>query len=372
MALNAKTAAKALASFLSASVLLSGVLGASPAAVAATTATNANGKMIAGIDETASEYWAEYLRGVDDIAQSVGNKSTVIADNFQGDQLLAQLGAIYAGGCSGCALVTNATSNAYVKAVVDRSARSGVFVVTVWNRPENLHPWDTGNNKWVAHTSFDGVESGYLQAKALCTALHGKGQIAAIEGVPSTPPAFQRMEGLKKALAECPGMKLLDTQVGDWQETKAQSITRTWLARYGNSLNGIFASNDAMARGAVAALREKQLNGKVLVTGSDGSKVGLDMVKSGDMLATIWNDGVLQGAVSMALAHAAAVGDIQPDKLSKAQRDFYLKQEIVTKDNVDHFLALKTNAPKYTYTDMKKDFWSYSEGEIPVGVNAAK
>jgi ribose transport system substrate-binding protein len=90
------------------------------------------------------------------------------------------------------------------------------------------------------------------------------------------------------------------------------------------------------------------------------------------MLATIWNDGVLQGAVSMALAHAAAVGDIQPDKLSKAQRDFYLKQEIVTKDNVDHFLALKTNAPKYTYTDMKKDFWSYSEGEIPVGVNAAK
>jgi ribose transport system substrate-binding protein len=368
MTSNLKARVRLLAGIISATAFMSGLVVNSPIAMAA----NPNGKLIAGIDETASEYWAEYLRGVGDIAQSVGNKATVIADNYQGDQLLAQLGAVYAGGCTDCSLVTNSTSNAYVKAVVERSAKAGVYVVTVWNRPENLHPWDTGNNKWVAHTSFDGVESGYLQAMALCKALKGKGQIAAIEGVPSTPPAFQRIEGLKKALAECPGMKLVDTQVGDWQETKAQTITRTWLARYGDSLNGIFASNDAMARGAVAALREKQLNGKVLVTGSDGSKVGLDMVKSGDMLATVWNDAVMQGAVSMALARAAANGDIQPDKLTKAQRDFYLKQEIVTKDNVDHFLALKANAPKYTYAEVKKDFWKYSAGEIPAGVNAAK
>jgi|HubBroStandDraft_5_1064220.scaffolds.fasta_scaffold24417_3 ribose transport system substrate-binding protein len=369
MASTAKASLKSLATILSATALFSGMLFTQHAAFAAAAS---GGKVIAGIDETASEYWAEYIRGVDDIAQSVGSKSTVIADNYQGDQLLAQLGALYAGGCTGCSLAVDATSNAYVKAVVERSAKAGVYVVTIWNRPENLHPWDTGDGKWVAHTSFDGVESGYMQAKALCKALNGKGQIAAIEGVPSTPPAFQRMEGLKKALAECPGMTLVDTQVGDWQETKAQTITRTWLARYGNSLNGIFASNDAMARGAVAALREKQLNGKVFVTGSDGSKVGLDMVKSGDMLATVWNDAVLQGAVSSALARAAAVGDIQPDKLSKAQRDFYLKQEVVTKDNVDHFLELKANSPKYTYSDIKKDFWQYSGGQIPVGVNAAK
>jgi ribose transport system substrate-binding protein len=368
MASTARARLKAMAAILSAALI--GVMLVNPRVASA--AAPANAKLIAGIDETASEYWAEYLRGVQDIAQSVGTSSTVIADNYQGDQLLAQLGAIYASGCTGCALVTNATSNAYVKAVVERSARSGVYVVTVWNRPENLHPWDTGNGKWVAHTSFDGVESGYMQGMALCKALNGKGQIAAIQGVPSTPPAFQRMEGLQKALAECPGMKLVDTQVGDWQETKAQTISRTWLARYGNSLNGIFASNDAMARGAVAALREKQLNGKVFVTGSDGSKVGLDMVKSGDMLATVMNDAVLQGAVSMALARAAAAGDIQPDKLTKAQRDFYLKQQLVTKDNVDQFLAAKANAPVYTYADIRKDFWKYSAGAIPAGANAAK
>jgi ribose transport system substrate-binding protein len=329
-------------------------------------------KLIVGIDETASEYWSEYLQGATDVAESLGTKPTVLADNYQGDQLLAQLGAIYAGGCDKCSLVTNSTSNAFVKAIVERSAKAGVSVVTIWNRPENIHPWDIGSNYWAAHTSFDGVQSGYLQAMALCKALNGKGQIAAIEGVPSTPPAFQRIAGLKKALAECPGMKLVDTQVGDWQETKAQSITRTWMARYGANLNGIFASNDSMARGAVAALREKGMNGKIPVTGSDGSNIGLQMVKSGDMLATVWNDPVLQGAVSVALAHAAAVGDVQADKLTKAQRDFYLKQDLVTKDNVDKYLALKAKSPKYTYDEIKKDFWKESEGQIPAGVNDGK
>lgn len=330
------------------------------------------GNIIIGIDESGSEYWNEYTQGAKDIATSVGKDLTVLVSNYQGAQLLAQLGATYAAGCDQCSLATDPSSNAFVKAVVDRSARSKVHIVTIWNRPEDIHPWDTDPEYWVAHTSFDGVMSGYYQGMALCKALNGKGKIAAVEGVPSTPPAFQRIRGLKKALGECPGLELVDTQVGEWQETKAQNIARTWIARYGDELQGIFASNDAMARGVVAALKEKGLNGKVLVTGSDGSGIGLDMIKSGDMLATVWNDPVLQGAVSVSLAYAAAIGDIDPQKLTHAQRDFYLKQDVVTKENVDHYIELKKNAPQYSYEEVKKDFWKDSAGQIPAGANDNK
>ncbi|MCQ8242218.1 sugar ABC transporter substrate-binding protein [Rhizosaccharibacter radicis] len=349
-----------------------GIVAVATISPAANAAEAKGGKLIVGIDETASEYWSEYLQGVHDIADSLGKDPVVLTSNYQGDQLLAQLGATYATGCRQCALATDPSSNAFVKAVVARSAKSKVRVVTLWNRPEDIHPWDTYPDYWVAHTSFDGVMSGYQQAMALCKALGGKGQIAAIEGVPSTPPAYQRIRGLKKALAECPGLKLLDIQVGDWQETKAQDIARTWVAHYGTGLQGIFASNDAMARGAVAALKEKGLNGKVLVTGSDGSNIALEMVKSGDMLVTIWNDPVLQGAISMSIAYAAAIGDIDPQKLTHAQRDFYLKEEPITKDNVDKYLALKKSQPKYTYAEMKQDFWKDSAGQIPEGANDNK
>ena len=151
------------------------------------------------------------------------------------------------------------------------------------------------------------------------------------------------------------------------RRSSRKKITRTWIARYGNKLNGIFGSNDIMARGAIAALKERGLNGKIFVTGSDGAANALELIKNGDMLATEWNDPTLQGAVTTAIAYAAAAGDIDPEKLTQAQRDFYLQEEVVNKDNVDKFIALKKTDRKFDYNDMKSDLWKYSAGQIPVG-----
>lgn len=324
-------------------------------------------KILAGIDETGSEYWAEYIQGVKSVSESVGKQPTVIVSNYQGSQLLAQLGAAYATGAQNSCLVVDPSSNAFVKAVVDQASAASVCTVTIWNRPEDIHPWDTASKYWVAHTSFDGVECGYAVGKELCKALNGHGNIAAIEGVPSTAPAYQRMQGLHKALQEFPDVKLVDIQDGEWQEVKAQNITRTWITRYGTKLNGIFASNDIMARGTISVLREHGLNGKIFVTGSDGAQNALDLIKQGDMLATEWNDPTLQGAVTTAIAYAAAVGDIDPEKLTHTQRDFYLQEEVVTKENIDKFLELKKSERKFSYDEMKSDLWKYSAGQIPVG-----
>jgi ribose transport system substrate-binding protein len=324
-------------------------------------------KILAGIDETASEYWAEYIEGVKSVSESVNKQPTVIVSNYQGSQLLAQLGAAYATGAQNSCLVVDPSSNAFVKAVVEQAANAGVYTVTIWNRPEDIHPWDTASKYWAAHTSFDGVECGYSVGKELCKALSGHGNIVAIEGVPSTTPAYQRMQGLHKALQEFPNVKLIDIQDGEWQEVVAQKITRTWITRYGSKLNGIFASNDIMARGAIAVLREHGLNGKIFVTGSDGAQNALDLIKQGDMLATEWNDPTLQGAVTTAIAYSAAAGDIDPEKLTPAQRDFYLQEEVVTKENVDKYLELKKTHRKFSYDEMKNDLWKYSAGQIPKG-----
>jgi ribose transport system substrate-binding protein len=121
-------------------------------------------------------------------------------------------------------------------------------------------------------------------------------------------------------------MKLIDSQYADWDQTKAQVLTRGWLARYNNNLKAIFSENDSMAVGAVAALKERGLTGKVAVSGSDGSVAALNLIKSGDMISTMWIDGVMQGAFATTLGYGAASGDIDLQKLSHAQRDMYLKR----------------------------------------------
>ncbi|TGT41866.1 substrate-binding domain-containing protein, partial [Mesorhizobium sp. M8A.F.Ca.ET.167.01.1.1] len=131
-----------------------------------------------------------------------------------------------------------------------------------------------------------------------------------------------------------------------------------WIARYGDQLKGVFAQNDGMALGTVAALREKGLAGKVPVTGSDGSSDVLKLIKSGEMLSSMRISSQLHGAVAAALAYAVASGDLKMGDLAQAQRDFYLVQTLATKDNVDAMLSAQPNPADFSYDALKKNFWA--------------
>ena len=326
-------------------------------------------KVYVGVGSASSEYWAAFIEGANAVASSQGKEVKVIVSDFNGEKLLHQLGAIFSAGSEGCAVAVDPASNAFTRAIIQRASDGGAKIVNLWNRPDDIHPWDTAPDAWVANISFDGVDSGYRNGMELCKAIGRKGNIVALQGVPDNPPAKQRLAGLKKALAECPDVKLLDVQVGNWDQTQGQTITRAWLAKYGLQLNGIFSANDGMALGAVAALREKGLAGKIPVTGSDGSSDVLRLIKSGDVLSTMYINGFIQGATATALAMAAVKGDIALDKLSKQQRDFYLSQTLVKKDNVDQILNAKNDPSDYTYEKLKSNFWANSVGEIPVDAN---
>lgn len=322
-----------------------------------------------GVGSASSEYWAAYIEGAKAVASSLGKDVNVIPSEFDGQKLLEQFGAVFAAGCEDCVVTVDPASNAFTKAMIERADAAGAKYVNLWNRPDEIHPWDTAPNTWVANISFDGVDSGYQNAMALCNALGGKGNIVALNGIPDNPPAKQRIAGLHKALQECPGMKLLDTQVGNWDQTQGQSITRAWLAKYGDQLNGIFSANDGMALGAVAALREKGLAGKIPVTGSDGSSDVIKLIEKGDMLSTMYIDGYVQGAYAVALAAAAVKGDVKMDELKQDQRDFFLSQTLVTKDNAASVLNSKKDASQFSYDALKANFWAASVGQIPAGAN---
>lgn len=327
------------------------------------------GDIYVGVGSASSEYWASYIAGAKAVSSSMGKDVKVVVSDFDGQKLLEQFGAIFAPGCDNCVVAVDPSSNAFTKALIERADAAGAKYVNLWNRPDEIHPWDTAPNTWVANISFDGVDSGFQNGMALCKALGGKGNIAALNGIPDNPPAKQRISGLKKALEQCPEVKLLDIQVGNWDQTQGQSITRAWLAKYGDKLNGIFSANDGMALGAVAALREKGLAGKIPVTGSDGSSDVIKLIAKGDMLSTMYVDGYVQGAYAVALASAAIKGDISLDKLKHDQRDFYLSQTLVTKDNASKILDAKKDASAFTYDALKANLWAESVGPIPAGAN---
>jgi len=58
-----------------------------------------------------------------------------------------------------------------------------------------------------------------------------------------------------------------------------------WISRYGSEIKGVIAENDDMGIGAIRALEEKGLAGKIPVGGVDAIKGGLREVKSGNQPA---------------------------------------------------------------------------------------
>jgi len=60
-----------------------------------------------------------------------------------------------------------------------------------------------------------------------------------------------------------------DQWAKDWQAVEALKIMENALTRTGNKVDAVVASNDGVAGGAIQALGEQKLAGKIPVSGQD-------------------------------------------------------------------------------------------------------
>ncbi|MBN6078167.1 sugar ABC transporter substrate-binding protein [Aggregatibacter actinomycetemcomitans] len=151
------------------------------------------------------------------------------------------------------------------------------------------------------YVGVDNFNGGYLEAKNLAEALGGKGNVAVLEGIPGVDNGEQRKGGALKAFAEYPDIKIVASQSANWETEQALNVTTNILTANPN-INGIFAANDNMAIGAVTAVENAGLAGKVLVTGYDGIPLAIEYVKQGKMQNTI--DQLPKKQVAIAIEHA--------------------------------------------------------------------
>ncbi len=218
-----------------------------------------------------NEYHAYWNRGGRIFAESVGQGKYHRGLHCEGDsekQLTLMKALIQEGGKE---VIFNVDPNQSpdAKPIADMCKAAGVYFVTQWNKPDDLHPWDY-DPFWVCHMGVDGVPGGYFIAKSLFDAMGGKGKIVALQGLLANVPAVQRFNGLKKALAEYPNIQLLADQTAEWDRTKAFNVMEAFLAKYPD-IGGVWAANDNMGLGALEALRAAKKNKKILSSGIDGT-----------------------------------------------------------------------------------------------------
>ena len=303
----------------------------------------------------ANPYHATFTRGGEDFAKSIGADFATLVTEGNSEKGIADIRALLARTNGKLILNVDPNDSPDARVIVEDVANAGGFVVTQWNKPDDLHPWDF-NPHYVAHISFNGVPAGTRVTQSLIDAMGGEGGIVALGGILSNVPAIERRIGLEAAIEANPGVELLDFQAADWNETKAFDITQAWITRFGRDIKGVWAANDSMAIGALEALRQEGLAGAVPVTGIDGIDAAIQAVRDGEMAGTVAWDPIWTGGMGLSIAYHSAIGDIDIANEPPEHREFYGTDLLITADNVG---SLGEPEP----LDFN-DFWGRATGQI--------
>ncbi|MEI8196386.1 MAG: substrate-binding domain-containing protein [Phycisphaerae bacterium] len=166
------------------------------------------------------------------------------------------------------------------------------------------------------YISFDNVRVGRQQAQYLVDHLKtpGHGKIVRTYGAPTDNNAKLFKQGQDEVLK--PYLDRHDIEVvhedwaEDWRPENAKRILNAAITK-GVVFEAVLASNDGTAGGAIQALSEAGLAGKVLVTGQDAEVAACQRIASGTQAMTVYkplkNLATLSARTAVALAEGRPV-----------------------------------------------------------------
>lgn len=307
-------------------------------------------------------YWNEIVSGGEAFVESLGKSKdflTHLINEGSSEKSLADVKALLSktNGDLALAIDTNDAPNA--RPVVEACAAAGAYVSTLWNKTDDLHPWDFGDN-YVSHMSWSDEGPAEQTARVLLDAMGGKGGVVHLGGIASNNPAIERLNGLKNALKDYPDVELLDAQPADWDTQKANQVMSSFLTRYGDEITGVHCANDTIAYGVLEALRAEGIEGMPVVS-YDGNPQAVELVAKGEILATVFTNPHWGGGITASLAYHAAVGHFKPSEEPNEHREFYGPTIFITPQDAQDFKAnYLDSVPTYDWTD----FWGPSNGQI--------
>ena len=270
--------------------------------------------------------------------------------NSQAENLLTQ----------GVDVLLVAPHNGKTAAIIVESAHKAGVPVIAYDRLINDSDLDL-------YISFDNVGVGEMQAKYLVDR-KGSGSYVLIGGAPTDNNALLFRKGqmnVIQPLVDKGAIKIISDQwAKDWQAVEALKIMENALTRSNNQVDAVVASNDGVAGGAIQALAEQKLAGKVLVSGQDAELAACQRIVSGTQSMTVYKPIKLlahkAAEVAMRLARKEAHGEAtKPLNNGKIDVPSILLQPVaVDKDNMAAtVIADGYHKVEQVYRDVPKEQW---------------
>lgn len=310
-------------------------------------ATTTNHKILIGLsmDETRGPRWKKDQDAFTQRVEELGGEVTVRVADSNDTQQIKDVEALITQGVSAIVIIPH--DGAVMAKGVDMAHAEGIPTISY----DRLI---TGTPNLDVYATFDNVKVGVLQATYLVDRLknveHPK--IVRLLGSKTDNNAFLFKEGQDQVLM--PLVKAGKIEIihedwcDNWEGVNAKRIVNAAITLHGHDFQGILASADVLSNGAVKALEEEGLTGKVIVTGQDADLVACQRIVTGSQDQTVYKPlpALARMAAEMAMKLATGKPLVVPAEIdNKSAMIPMAMAEIknVTKENMmetiiaDHF-----------------------------------
>lgn len=226
-------------------------------------------------------------------------------------------------------LIVNPLDPLAIVTSVNSAVRNGIPVFTI----------DSGIDPSAEITSgvkADNTGNGYLIGEWMALEI-GKSDVnaAIISGRQGNPVGKMKRLGFVQGFVETQlrtngssNLKIVSHGWGNWTNNGGLKAMEDILVAH-PEVNLLFAENDAMAMGALKAIKEAGMTGKILVAGVDGQKEADQLILSGDLGATALNSPGVMAAIMIETIVQYLNGEKNIDK------NILTPAVLITKENVE-------------------------------------
>lgn len=165
--------------------------------------------------------------------------------------------------------------------------------------------------KIVCHIASDNVAGGRMAGEFLAQSLDGKGKVVELVGIPGTSAARDRGQGFHEAMDAAEGLEIVASQTADFNRDKGLKVFENILQAQ-PEIDGVFAHNDEMILGAIAAAEAAGRKGIVFV-GFDAIDDALKAVEEGRLTGTVAQQPRVMGELAVEKAVAFLDGETLPE-----------------------------------------------------------
>ena len=204
--------------------------------------------------------------------------------------------------------------------VVERAQRDGI--------PVAIFDSGIGTDKYVSYVATDNRQGGAQAAERLASKLGGKGRVAILGVKAGSVSTDEREQGFQETIKQkYPGIEIVAFQYGESDRARSLDRAADILTAHPD-LDGFFASNESSTVGAVQAIKQKGLAGKVVLVGFDSSPNLVEDLKAGAIDSLVLQNPYKMGYEAVKAMVAKLDGQSPPRQVDTGVK-------LLTKDNLE-------------------------------------